>query len=89
MKLQFSLATLLVCMTVLAVVTAICAMKPIVVVEDKPISAVAEPIQRPPSLSETAGRMAAWGPLSMAVTLAALWAIRRLKSRRQNGPPVG
>jgi hypothetical protein len=86
MKLQFSLATLLVCVTVLAVV---CAMKPIVVVEDKPISAVAEPTQRPPFPSEIAGRMAAWRPLSIAITLGGLWIIRRLKSRRHTDPPVG
>jgi len=31
-------------------------------------------------------RMTFWGPLAIG---AALWLIRRLKSRRENGPPVG
>ena len=30
-----------------------------------------------------------FAPPSIAVTLAVLWAIRRLKSRRENQPPVG
>ena len=34
--------------------------------------------------------MLAWtGALAIAATLGAPWAIRRLKSRRENGPPVG
>jgi hypothetical protein len=33
--------------------------------------------------------LALYGPLSLAATLGVLWLIRRLKSRRENGPPVG
>jgi hypothetical protein len=43
---------------------------------------------RAPVASEIATRLALAGPLSIVVTLAALWAIPRLKSRRENEPPV-
>jgi hypothetical protein len=44
---------------------------------------------RQPFVSEITFRVAWGGPLAVAATLAILWAIRRLKSRRENGPPVG
>jgi hypothetical protein len=92
MKLQFSLATLLVCMTVLAVVCASAAMIPVHVQ-----TAVSwngnwphvDQINHSPNPSEVARRLAIGSPLALAATLAILWAIRRLKSRRENGPPVG
>ena len=99
MKLQFSLATLLVCMTVLAVVCAL-AFRLKVHQPEKPMGVyiihgpLADELIEPandhvPTPSEAAKRLAIWGPLSIAVTLGVLWLIRRLKSRRENGPPVG
>jgi hypothetical protein len=38
---------------------------------------------------DLAEQIACAGPLAISATLAAQWAIRRLKSRRHNGPPVG
>ena len=86
MKLQFSLATLMVCLTVLAVVCALAATIP--VSEDHGVTHV-EYFEGPPSLAEMAQRFATWGLPSIATTLATLWAIRRLKSRRHAEPPVG
>jgi ABC-type Fe3+ transport system permease subunit len=94
MKLQFSLATLLVCMTVLVIVAAV---------------AVAVRVQEPallqffrndgfewqpfvecsPTNLEIALRMLGWGTPGLVVTVGLLWLVRRLKSRRENGPPVG
>jgi hypothetical protein len=99
MKLQFSLATLLVCTTVLAVVCAAAVSVPVHETEIRPVLhlyLVPGPhptdmieTHRPPTASEIATRLAWAGPLSIAATLVALLFIRRLKSRRENGPPVG
>jgi hypothetical protein len=101
MKLQFSLATLLVCMTVLAVVCTIAISVP---VHEKefgitppppagsprgPYVWIELPETHPPTASAIASRLALWGPPAVAATLGVLWTIRRLKSRRENGPPVG
>ena len=52
-----------------------------------------QPEKGTPSVSDIAFRLAIWVSLwvslSIAATLAALWAIRRLKSRRHTEPPVG
>ena len=96
MKLQFSLATLLVCTTVLAVVFATCATVPVhehVVVSPTgpPFDAVFGEFdwQRTPGLDEVLQRSILFGTLAVLMMLTALWAIRRLKSRRQTEPPVG
>jgi hypothetical protein len=98
MKLQFSLATLLVCMTVLAVVCAAAVSMPVrepllhwdqldagtkIISTDPPGPSI---IERPPNFADTAIRLAIWGAPAIATTLSALWAIRLLKSRRKNGP---
>ncbi len=98
MKLQFSLATLLVCMTVLAVVLALCTtiMVPppkfeTVIFESgrsKTVPVVGLSPHRP-NFSEVCQRAAWAAPLSLIVTAITILAIRRLKSRRENGPPVG
>jgi hypothetical protein len=99
MKLQFSLATMLVCVTVLAVVCVL-AIRLKVHQPEMPTGVYslsgqsAEELVIPandhsPAPSEAAKRLALWGPLSVAATLGALWAIRRVKSHRENGPPVG
>jgi ABC-type Fe3+ transport system permease subunit len=94
MKLQFSLATLLVCVTVLAVVTAISTTIPVhqivhTYATDEWSMQLSGEFDRQPFVSEITFRVAWGGPLAVAATLAILWAIRRLKSRRENGPPVG
>ena len=95
MKLQFSLATLLVCMTVLAVTCAIAALIPkhteiqFTVIHDVFSNGRMRGIPEertaisdgPPSVIDIGGRFAVWGPCSIAATFVALWTIRRLKSR--------
>ena len=88
MKLQFSLATLLVCVTVLAVVAAVAAKVP-VQASGLEISWYDGTYDRPPNAAELASRLAWSWPLALAATLGVLWAIRRLKSRRHTEPPVG
>jgi hypothetical protein len=88
MKLQFSLATLLVCMTVLAVVAAVAAKMP-VQASGLEISWYDGTYDRPPNAAELASRLAWSWPLAIAATLGVLWTIRRLKSRRHNEQPVG
>jgi len=90
MRFQFSLATLLVFMTVLAVVCAVCVQQP--VREEKVIETSIFPkaflrvTSRRPTAQEIASRLALWEPLSMAATLGTLWSIRHLKSRRHTEP---
>jgi hypothetical protein len=87
MKLQFSLATLLVCLTVFSVVAGICASRPVdqfavgTIMDQEPM--------RTPNVREVFWRMAYWEPPILAATLGVLWTIRRLKSRRHNESPVG
>jgi hypothetical protein len=88
MKLLFSLATLLICMTVLAVV------KENLVIESGSLSSEARidinrPYWRMRESAEIAIRLAIYGPLSLAATLGVLWTIRRLKSSRHTEPPDG
>jgi hypothetical protein len=99
MKLQFSLATLLVCMTVLAVVCAVAAVipvyeetvgKPVVTVETLPhggkrtIVSQEYSVCHRATLPNIAMRVALWGTPALAAALILL-AI----GRRENGPPVG
>jgi hypothetical protein len=81
MKPQFSLATLLVCLTVLAVVSAVASRRPV------PDSRF--PFKRLPNAPEIALRFALWGTPAVAATLAVLWwAAPRLKSHRHTEPTV-
>jgi hypothetical protein len=103
MKLQFSLATLLVCMTVLAVVCAASIALPVSEWQPSPASVrgraammpdgatltVFYRLTRPPNGADVAWRMALWGIPAVAATLGVPWTIRRLKSRRHTEPPVG
>ena len=95
MKLQFSLATLLIGLTVLAVVCAVSVEIPvrqIIFLDFAGAGGVgrAEHVHyEPPTASEFALRLAWAGPLSIAATLTVLQAIRRLKSRRHTEPPAG
>ena len=86
-------------MTVLAVVCALCAKT--TVHEDATLVAmksehtvihfeeVMRAHDRRPNGSEIARRMILWFPPAFAATLAVMWTIRRLKSRRHTEPPVG
>ena len=78
-------------MTVLAVVCAISIKIPAInmVIDPDPFSSGFVPFSRPPTLSEIVVRTALWGPLAIAGTLAVVWIVRRLKSRREIEPPVG
>jgi hypothetical protein len=105
MRFQFSLATLLVCMTELGVVGAVAIRMRVVVVEvlhstptyippGRPVSIT--PVkttfttrERPPTSTEVAVRFATWGTPAIVATLAVLWAIRHLKSRRHIETAVG
>jgi hypothetical protein len=88
MKLQFSLATLLICMTVLAVVAAICSrvlitetLLPNPFQTPNPFEPDGPLISRPPTVGEIALRMSLWGPASIVVSLGALWVVRRFRTR--------
>jgi hypothetical protein len=89
MKLQFSLATLLICMTVLAVVAAIGTAFQVHYRTLGMMTGFIYEWSGPPSASELVWRIILWGPVAIAATLGVLWAIRRLKSRRHTEPPVG
>ncbi len=95
MKLQFSLATLLVCMTALAVASYLSVRLEVLetmhfISSDTSVyEGHWEPIYRKPMAREIAWRMAWAGPLAIAATLSLLWAIRRLKSRCHTEPPIG
>ncbi len=88
MKLQFSLTTLLVYMTVLAVVCAASVAIPIRAVVQGPVFLIPKPvyesteISRSPTVAETLRRIAIWSPAAIAGTLAGMWLVRRVKSRR-------
>ncbi len=100
MKLQFSLATLLVCMTVLAVA---CIASVTIPIYEKLDTNRHVPIveggiyivgwtrsdRHRPTREDIAWRSVVWGPAAIAGTVVVLWAIRRLKSRRHTEPPVG
>jgi hypothetical protein len=82
MKLQFSLATLLVCVTVLAVVAGLCASVKVrqdaVIVENHlgqtAIYDEASPeISQLPNETKFARRVSLWVPASVAATLGVLW----------------
>jgi hypothetical protein len=105
MKLQFSLATLLVCMMVLAVVCAASVTVPVNAERYLSIELTNPPMghvkirtegrlvvygyHRPPTVPEIALQIGLRGLPAVATTLALTWAIRCLKSRRENGQPVG
>ena len=97
MKPQFSLATLLVITTALAIVAALCVATN---VRSEPMTGVGlnssagligtfflDP--HTPDLREFALRLLRSGPLAIFMSLSALWIIRRLKSRCHTEPPVG
>jgi hypothetical protein len=93
MKLQFSLATLLICTAVLAVVLSYCISKPVIEPLDysNPLGPLwsDHDIARNPTFSEVSFRFLCLGPPALAGNLAALHAVRRLKSRRHTEPPIG
>jgi hypothetical protein len=98
MRIQFSLATLLICMTVLAVVCAAAVAFPVKekimrttqVISPSGIRVASTKVSdsRPPTGWDIMRRMTILGTPATAATLAVLWAIRRLKSRRHTEPPV-
>jgi hypothetical protein len=98
MKLQFSLATLLVCVTVLAIVAffagAVKVEEPgqvwdLRISATDAVKSFHRAYSRSPTANEIIARSAIWGTPAVIATLVLLWTIRRLKSRRENGPPVG
>jgi hypothetical protein len=103
MKLQFSLATLLVAVTLICVIASIASLAFCIKIHEPmertsywssnnggiSIESIRQPYDRSPTLLEFARRMALWGTPAITGTVGLLWAIRRLKSRREKGPPVG
>ncbi len=97
MRFQFSLATLLVCMTVLAVVCGLAAIIPVhdplpVRFENDPAGKriiVWDGEIRRPYANEITWRIATWGSESVIAALIVLAAVGILKSRRHTEPPVG
>jgi hypothetical protein len=96
MKLQFSLATLLICMTVLAVVCAFAisvkVFKPavkFVLPGDTSEHIARKALYRTLTVAEVTLRIVLWGASAIAATLIVLRVIGRLKSRRHTEPPVG
>jgi hypothetical protein len=85
MKLRFSLATLLICVTVLAIVAAICAQVP--VTEPPRLvwglfsgDMILADSARPPTIGEIVLRLGLWGPVSVAAVLFVLWRVRHLRT---------
>ena len=98
MKLQFSLATLLVCMTVLAVICRLRCRCAVILKTNRGaidgyclFDSGCEPeiIRLPNEAISVAFACGGRNLLYVAWPLAALWTIRRLKSRRHTEPPVG
>jgi hypothetical protein len=96
MKLQFSLATVLICVTVLAIVAGLSRLVPthlhgpiLVGLDASHWNALWTklPPDVEPKSDDVVIRILVWGPLTIAAKLAVLWAIRRLKSRRHTEPP--
>ena len=96
MRFQFSLATLLVCMTVLAVVSAISAKMPVwlsvhrVTYENGLNTTYADMVLVPksPKLNDILWRSAFFGMPAIVASLGVLWTIRRLKFRRSTERPA-
>src|SRR5436190_13263364 len=96
MKLQFSLAMLLAFATVLAIVFAACAaikLQPasitgVAVASDAGVVGTFQFDHHQATLPELLERLLWSIPLALASTCCLIVAIRRLKSRRENGPPV-
>jgi hypothetical protein len=101
MRFQFSLATLLICTTVLAVVCTVAASMPVyektlgtfISVMDQDGRRAREELSllesHPPTGRNIAWRLAWSAPLAIAATLGTLRLLRRQKSRRHTEPPVG
>ena len=92
MKLQFSLVTLLVWTTVIAIEVGLSFWLPAyidarAVDKNGDVYWLRAAFDRPPN-SVVTWRLVLLSPLAIVMSLGALWAIRRLKSRRKNGPPV-
>jgi hypothetical protein len=98
MKLQFSLATLLVWITMLSIVLFASTWTP--VWRSDPIDyqftngvltkvAYGKPYSHSPRLKDVLWRLGVWGVPAVAITQLVIWRFRRLKSRHENGPPVG
>jgi hypothetical protein len=94
MKFRFSLSTLLICLTVLAVVCIACAKIDVVERGYPPNSLrgrfrvsnkTTATFVRKPTTAEAAWRMAWSGPVAVSATVASLWLIRRIRARRIYG----
>jgi hypothetical protein len=95
---RFSLSTLLLCVTILAVDTAACSRLPIaecrvLIVEEidrttqvASSSEIHDPTgeYRKPSIAESAMRLAWSGPIAIAATLTAIWVVKTSRSRQKS-----
>ena len=98
MKLQFSLATMLVWITVLSIVLAasiavpVWYRYPIAEVTDGTVTTeviYGKAYPRLPFPADVLWRLAIWGVPAIVITQIILWLVRRLKSSRHTEPPVG
>src|SRR5262245_46999711 len=103
MKVQFSLATLLIITTVLAIVCAVCVALPVRAELYRSLELINPPkgeveirtegrlvvyeYHRPPTASEIAIRLSIFGPLAIAAVLLTQWALRKM--RRHQGRSDG
>src|SRR5262249_6826977 len=78
---RFSLATLLICVTVFAVVVAVCIRIPVILPDDSLFGD--DFISRPPRLMEVARRLVVWWPISVVATLVIIGSIRHLQRRNR------
>jgi hypothetical protein len=101
MKLQFSLATLLICMSIAGLVGSACMSIPMNATGHASYMAAVFPgdpslyrvhvrlRHRPPTAEEVLARTILAEPLAIGATIGVLSTIRRLKPRRHTEPPVG
>ena len=89
-RFQFSLTTLITCITVFAVVSAVSVAAPVrekhmfhVILNYNDLGGVFQEqyVSRRATGLEIAGRMMLWGPVAVAAVLSMLWAVNRRRSR--------
>src|SRR4051812_23261673 len=94
MRIQFSMLTMLLCMTAFAAVCAIAVKLPVdeqirIAVEQVTPNTgypVYETLRHPPAVQTIAWRLALWAPLANSTTLATVWMLRKRAQRMIASP---